>query len=648
MRCFIIGLPAMFFLLQMASIFSFAQTAPGYLPYTATSNLNPNYFYFNFNYSPTVDTIRIFRRLVPGFQNFQFYTTTFSDMAFIDANVIPGQEYEFRFQKGVHGSLVSYAWTGIGVPPVDHRGTMFLVIHHEANDSLGPELDLLESDLNGDGWKVVRYVTSPTDECPDIRNWISNQYAMDPNAKAVFLIGRVPVPQSGNIYPDGHSNHQGAWAADGYYGDVDGVWTDAVAYAANSVFAINHNLSGDGKFDQHYFPSDVELEVGRLDLSSLAGFWISDIEMRLMRQYFQKLHNYKHKVFTVPHRALVDDHFNQLAEKPAGSGFRNAYALVGADNLVTTDFLFTLADSGALFSYGCGPGTMTSCTGVISHNDLITTQLKTVFVMLFGSLFGDWNQENNLMRYMLASPGYPLTCAWAARPHYYLQSMSMGHPIGYATKLSMNDSSLYVDSYGQRMVHMGLMGDPSLRRDVVYPVTNLNAIMSPGFNTLTWDPPAEIVNGYRVYKLDASGVYQLISNGTITTTMFHDLNPGSGINTYMVRAVKRTSNTGGSYDNMSQGVFKSLFYLTVGEEGGRPHVSFRQMDEHTYQVNVSGLNPAEAYRFELSDALGRIIQSDALSVDQQYQFSIPVTPGMYLAGIRQGTGMLWRTKLISP
>ena len=44
--------------------------------------------------------------------------------------------------------------------------------------------------------------------------------------ESVFLLGHVPVPYSGQINPDGHSNHVGAWAADVYYGELDGNWTD--------------------------------------------------------------------------------------------------------------------------------------------------------------------------------------------------------------------------------------------------------------------------------------------------------------------------------------------------------------------------------------------------------------------------------------
>ena len=56
------------------------------------------------------------------------------------------------------------------------------------------------------------------------KNLILNDYAIDTtNIKAVFLFGHIPVPYSGNINPDGHPDHLGAWPADVYYGDVDGI-----------------------------------------------------------------------------------------------------------------------------------------------------------------------------------------------------------------------------------------------------------------------------------------------------------------------------------------------------------------------------------------------------------------------------------------
>src|SRR6185436_10386329 len=82
---------------------------------------------------------------------------------------------------------------------------------------------------------------------------------------------------SGQINPDFHADHLGAWPADAYYGDMDGNWTDnSVNYTqtlnTDPVDAARlTNRPGDGKFDQNQFPSAIELEVGRVDLSNMPG-----------------------------------------------------------------------------------------------------------------------------------------------------------------------------------------------------------------------------------------------------------------------------------------------------------------------------------------------------------------------------------------
>src|SRR5207248_1131072 len=90
--------------------------------------------------------------------------------------------------------------------------------------------------------------------------------------------GHVPVPYSGLLNPDGHPNHLGAWPADAYYGDMDGLWTDTtVNYVGTDPgdpadTARLANVPGDGKFDQSTIPGVVRLNVGRVDLANLPGY----------------------------------------------------------------------------------------------------------------------------------------------------------------------------------------------------------------------------------------------------------------------------------------------------------------------------------------------------------------------------------------
>ena len=65
-----------------------------------------------------------------------------------------------------------------------------------------------------------------------------------PGTKALFLFGHLPVPYSGDINPDLHDNDIGAWPADVYYGEFDGVWTDTSVNqptGANQTFPATAN-----------------------------------------------------------------------------------------------------------------------------------------------------------------------------------------------------------------------------------------------------------------------------------------------------------------------------------------------------------------------------------------------------------------------
>src|SRR5439155_18191774 len=159
-----------------------------------------------------------------------------------------------------------------------------------------------EQDLVGDGWTVLRADVARTETVPNVKKVIVADYKADPaNVKALFLFGHVPVPYSGNIIPDGHyPDHQGAWPADAYYGDIDGKWTDSSLNTLIAADPRNRNIPGDGKFDQSTLPSAVELEVGRVDLANLPGRISSKgpasfpSVLELLRRDLNKHHNFSH------------------------------------------------------------------------------------------------------------------------------------------------------------------------------------------------------------------------------------------------------------------------------------------------------------------------------------------------------------------
>ncbi|MEO5905598.1 MAG: fibronectin type III domain-containing protein, partial [Saprospiraceae bacterium] len=215
---------------------------------------------------------------------------------------------------------------------------------------------------------------------------------------------------------DGHGDHTGAYPADVYYADMNGVWTDQFVNNISAGDPRNHNIPGDGKFDQASIPTDVELQIGRVDFFNMPSFALS--EQELLRQYLDKDHAYRHKLFTASHRAVVDDNFGYFGgEAFAASGYKNFGPLVGNNNIVTADYFTSMQDSSYLWSYGCGGGWYQGAGGVGTTGQFANSSLETVFTMLFGSYFGDWDTPDNFLRAPLAQ-GKTLTNVWSGRPHW--------------------------------------------------------------------------------------------------------------------------------------------------------------------------------------------------------------------------------------
>jgi hypothetical protein len=315
--------------------------------------------------------------------------------------------------------------------------------------SLATELARLEDDLVGDGWTVTRIEVKPDDPPPGVKAAIQKAYAADPKrVNSVFLFGHVAVPYSGDIDPDAHPEHRGAWPADVHYGDVDGAWTDARITSTSGESARNKNVPGDGKFDQVSPPSRVELAVGRVDLAKMPGKLTYDgpptfpSEEALLRQYLDKDHAFRHKLFSPKRRALVRDGFGDMnGEAFAASGWRSFSALVGSSAITALStpgtFIATLQSEDYLWAYGCGGGSPSTIAGLGSDGpyqaartiDVVNADIRAPFVFLFGSWLGDWDSEDNVLRSVLATKTMGLASAWSGRPHWFVHTMALGETI---------------------------------------------------------------------------------------------------------------------------------------------------------------------------------------------------------------------------
>jgi hypothetical protein len=386
----------------------------------------------------------------------------------------------------------------------------------------------------------------------------------------VLLLGNIPVPYSGNTNWDGHPEHQGAWPADLWYGDVinDNLWTDQAVNTANNSTPPNRaetvNVPGDGKFDQSLAPSPVEIAVGRVDFSNLSETTFGTSRTELYRRYLDKNHKWRTKQYVVDDQALVDDNFGYFnGEAFAANGYRNANMLVGVSNAKTGDFFNDTDTQSFLMGYGCGGGTYTSASGVGNSDNFATDSVNIAFSMLFGSYHGDWDYSPNpFMPSALASKGGILSCAWAGRPHWFFHPMGAGESLGYCARNTQN--VFYIDGYvlyaGARGAHVSLLGDPSLRAQVVAPAANLTAAQKCNSVLLEWEPSAASnLLGYHVFR--ASGMnepFERLTTGLLTENTFLDTAPLTGDQVYQVRAVVLEKTPGGSFLNGSTGIFTNF------------------------------------------------------------------------------------------
>ncbi len=618
---------------------------------------------------------------------------------YTDTEVEAGVEYEYMVIADQIGSMIlqkqgggdttvarpaygfGYASAGIKAPAKDLPGTLLLLVDETVNAALPSEVSRLVKDLVGEGWNVKKHVVPRSEDfdgeqVKDNKQIILDEYNENPGRNiTVLLLGRVAVPYSGRLNPDAHGNHIGAWPADLYYGSMSEInWTDTQINDISASREANHNVPGDGKFDVSGFTKGfVEFPVGRIDFYNMPQF--EDSEMDLIKKYLDKNHAYRTGSMDYEMRGLVDDNFGarKMLEAFASSGWRNLGAFFGGDNVEKIDFFTTLKTDNYMWSYGTGGGSYKSAGGIGATKDFSEKQVKSVFTILFGSYFGDWDSQDNFLRAPLASEPSALTCAWAGRPPWYFHHMNMGEPIGYSTVLSQNakpgelySPNAYVLSgtqaqivcYGYQQIHVALMGDPTLKMYMGdrYSAPPQNISLKQPFGEgviVSWQDPSAEVDGFYVYRSKYyDGPYERVSGGMVQGTSWQDTAHLEGNYFYMVRSVKLQESNGGTYYNVSRASEDAI--------AGIAATGVDDIDDYGFNVSCYP-NPAVEYAFiqltlptenfgELSvsvyDASGRLVKelfNDNVSAgtltikwDLTAASGNKISPGIYIAEIKYG------------
>lgn len=517
-----------------------------------------------------------------------------ADTSWADTTAQEGVAYEYwlkrTYSTNYPYTAQGYITAGVNLPMVENRGKSLLLVDATMEGPLAPEVEQLKRDLTGDGWTVQQISAARRDTLTDVtaaadtKALIKSAYDADPaNVKQVYILGHVPVPYAGNSAWDGHGNHGGAWSADGFYGDMDGTWTDT---SVNNNVTANvrlTNVPGDGRLDQSNIPSALELMVGRVDLSNMQRAPATAAsETSLLRRYLKKAHDFKYKqgaYANVQRRVLVRDGFGYFSgENFMMTGWSWAFTGVGRQPDIIIDepgsnaWWAPAAANTYLMANGNGGGSYETCSSVGATADFGRRPFRAAFVSLFGSYFGDWDATNDILRAPLAGnatgDGLGLCCFWAGRPAWFMHHMATGETLGYSIRLSMNSNLSSVSNpiytpanFGVGGTHCGLVGDPSLRMHVVEPPRNLMATSASGAVNLSWYASTETnLLGYHVYRAaTTAGPFTRLTPTPLAAPSFSDSTgtPGSSY-AYMVRTLKLETSPGGTYQNLSIGDMVSV------------------------------------------------------------------------------------------
>ncbi len=558
--------------LLFAQTSSESRSAHGYV----TTNQVTKTITLHWNTTANTTAFRIYRRALNSTNwGTALATLDATTISYTDTDITTGNIYEYAIERETNtndpfrsGNILGYSYisAGIETPAKHQRGTLWIFTTTLINDSLPNEISTLVADLVADGWDVHQEVIDTNTTVVDMKLLIKNKQSTI-GCDAIYLLGHLPVPYSG-VYceddeylfpPDGHNetdpnSHCGAWPADVFYGDMEGTWTDndSTSLAKRDE---NNNEIGDNKWDQHRIPGEVSIAVGRVDMSDLPLFGVG--EVALTKRYLDKVHTYKIGNTELENKGVVENNFASFAEGFSSAALRDFHAICGQNAVVQEDVFAAARQKDYLFSYVCGAGSYSSCAG-FGTSDSFTNNNMAAFNHLFGSFFGDWDIQNNLLRASLATERLGFNVIWSGRPKWVTHTLAIGESYTDVVKRSQNNVLDYDAGFYQNGAHIALLGDPSLRLYPLKPAKNIIAETNEirDKTILRWEATDETdILGYYVYRSKKkTGKFKMLNTSPTTETTYTDNAPYDGTNHYMVRVAKKQETGSGSYINLSLGI----------------------------------------------------------------------------------------------
>lgn len=512
----------------------------------------------------------------------------------IDTDVQLGEAWEYQVKRT--GTWLyqnqQYDATGYTIGSLlkdntQYQGQMILLIADNIVNGLPAKYTRLKKELTGEGWFVNEIIVPKASgwdggsTIVGIRSQVAAIYNNAPagdKPKVLFILGHVPMPRSGSsaiTAPDDHDQNKGARGFDGYYADIDGIYTDTATFNPGGLQTpLAQNFPGDFRWDQDFFSSGLEMGFGRVDFEDIIDNPLT--ELQLTEQYLDRLSNYR-RVSSGYNMGGKTGFFFGYDNSNDGS-FRSLPGISKSSQLYqnTTNLSHPqwVQQNGPFKVY-------MQNAGFPQISEWNTFGMDATVFSSDQSYWGfnDVPQEfyYSRIRGLLAVDTKCLVALWTTTGVNTFHQACSGEPLGLSVKetIDYNIINNNMERPQQQWdtadwwnrTHMTYNGDPTLRLYQAAPASNFAIANNNNAAILSWNAsPDPGIIGYHIYKSpNEFGKYERITNTPINTLNYTDTDYIQ--NTwYMLRPVKIEESGCGKFLNPGLGIFvKGDFNLSITE-----------------------------------------------------------------------------------
>lgn len=494
----------------------------------------------------------------------------------IDNNVSLGDVWEYQVKRENTWNFQSTDYDAIGYTigsvlddKTSYKGQLILLVADDVVSQINTKYERLKNELAADDWFVNELIVARASnwdsgsEVVTIKNKIDSIYTNAPandKPKVLFIFGHVPLPRCGStavVAPDDHAQNQGARGCDMYYADIDGIFTDTATFNPGGLSTpLAINLPNDYKWDQDFFPSDIEMAFGRVDFADLTE--ITTPEYELLENYLDRLSDYKNVNSTA---ILTEKSAFNLGYNNSNDGSYRTLFNISKPNKVYQN---TTGTNHNEWVQNNGPFKIYMQNQTVP--DITAWQTFGMDATVYSSDqsywgFADVPQPNGVysrIRTLLALPTQCLVTLWTTTGINIFHQACTGEALGIAMKTIMNHNAInnilekapqqYDTPEWWNRTHFSFQGDPTLHLYPVAPPQNLSIANINENAILSWNAANDTnAVAYHVYESDAAdGTYTQITETPIADTLYNIPNYAQG-KWYKVKTVKQISSGCGEF-----------------------------------------------------------------------------------------------------